>query len=169
MHSKPEKLQDYKNNILDHPDGNCSQVACIACWSYAHAYTWRVGTARPGVCSAAESMGHDMQAKKDSADLEAKSKSMKGRVAVLEEQVKGAESTLEAAVQPIGNLVHDSVPVSNDEVPSAALMPKTGLPQQLFIVDPSIVQARVQPIHLSNILKLCCGTSYGTSGTARTV
>ena len=41
---------------------------------------------------------------------------MKGRLAVLEEQVKGAETTLEAAVQPIGNLVHDSVPVSNDEV-----------------------------------------------------
>ncbi len=41
---------------------------------------------------------------------------MKGKLAVLEEQVKAAESTLEAAVQPIGNLVHESVPVSNDEV-----------------------------------------------------
>ena len=57
-----------------------------------------------------------MQAKKDSADLESKSKAMKGKLAVLEEQVKAAESTLEAAVQPIGNLVHESVPVSNDEV-----------------------------------------------------
>ena len=41
---------------------------------------------------------------------------MKGKLAVLEEQVKAAETTLEAAVQPIGNLVHESVPVSNDEV-----------------------------------------------------
>ena len=56
------------------------------------------------------------QAKKDSSELESKSKAMKGKLAVLEEQVKAAETTLEAAVQPIGNLVHDSVPVSNDEV-----------------------------------------------------
>ena len=57
-----------------------------------------------------------MQAKKDSSELEAKSKAMKGKLAVLEEQVKAAETTLDAAVCPIGNLVHDSVPVSNDEV-----------------------------------------------------
>lgn len=63
-----------------------------------------------------EAWGAFMQAKKDSADLESKSKAMKGKLAVLEEQVKAAETTLEAAVQPIGNLVHDSVPVSNDEV-----------------------------------------------------
>lgn len=98
-------------------------LVLIAFQSSVHRFPWRAGYCQTAsMSSKKDSMGHVVQAKKDSADLEAKSKSMKGRLAVLEEQVKGAESTLEAAVQPIGNLVHDSVPVSNDEVPSIALI-----------------------------------------------
>ena len=57
-----------------------------------------------------------MQAKKDATELQEKSKSMKAEIARAEEAAKEAEAARDKAVTAIGNLVHDSVPVSNDEV-----------------------------------------------------
>jgi seryl-tRNA synthetase len=45
-----------------------------------------------------------------------KSKEIKARIAELEEREKELSAARDAALLPIGNLVHDSVPVSNDEV-----------------------------------------------------
>lgn len=38
-----------------------------------------------------------------------------------EEEAKAADAARDKAILPIGNLVHDSVPVSNDEVQSTVL------------------------------------------------
>ena len=38
-----------------------------------------------------------------------------------EEEAKAADAARDKAILPIGNLVHDSVPVSNNEVRSSAL------------------------------------------------
>ena len=56
------------------------------------------------------------QAKKDATELQEKSKSMKAEIVRAEEAAKEAEAVRDKAVTAIGNLVHDSVPVSNDEV-----------------------------------------------------
>jgi seryl-tRNA synthetase len=56
------------------------------------------------------------QAKKDTAELQEKSKEMKAAVIKAEEDAKVAEATRDKTVVLIGNLVHDSVPVSKDEV-----------------------------------------------------
>ena len=56
------------------------------------------------------------QAKKDATELQEKSKSMKAEIVRAEEAAKEAEAVRDKALTAIGNLVHDSVPVSNDEV-----------------------------------------------------
>ena len=56
------------------------------------------------------------QAKKDATELQEKSKSMKAEIVRAEEAAKEAEAVRDRAAAAIGNLVHDSVPVSNDEV-----------------------------------------------------
>jgi seryl-tRNA synthetase len=56
-----------------------------------------------------------MQAKKDATVLQEKSKSMKAEITRAEEAAKEAEAARDKAVTAIGNLVHDSVPVSKDE------------------------------------------------------
>ncbi|CAG9463890.1 unnamed protein product [Pedinophyceae sp. YPF-701] len=55
------------------------------------------------------------KAKEDASELMEKSKAMKETIKQLEEQAKTAEDARDAAILPIGNLVHDSVPVSDDE------------------------------------------------------
>lgn len=40
----------------------------------------------------------------------------KNRMAEKQEEVKAAKAELDAKLMTIGNLVHDSVPISNDEV-----------------------------------------------------
>ena len=61
-------------------------------------------------------VGPGSQAKKDATELQDKSKSMKAEIVRAEERAKEAEAVRDKAVTAIGNLVHDSVPVSNDEV-----------------------------------------------------
>jgi hypothetical protein len=56
------------------------------------------------------------QAKQDANELQEKSKVMKERIKECEAAEKEAEENRQAALAPIGNLVHESVPVSNDEV-----------------------------------------------------
>lgn len=56
------------------------------------------------------------QAKQDTAALQEKSKELKASVLKAEEEAKAADAARDKAVMPIGNLVHDSVPISNDEV-----------------------------------------------------
>ena len=48
--------------------------------------------------------------------LQEKSKDLKASVLRAEEEAKAADAARDKAVMPIGNLVHDSVPISNDEV-----------------------------------------------------
>ena len=68
-------------------------------------------------------MGPGSQAKKDATTLQEKSKSMKAEIVHAEERAKEAEAVRDRAVTAIGNLVHDSVPVSNDEVGAYTLVP----------------------------------------------
>lgn len=44
-----------------------------------------------------------------------------------EEEAKAADAARDKAILPIGNLVHDSVPVSNDEVPVQRLILLMGI------------------------------------------
>lgn len=61
-----------------------------------------------------------MQEKKDTAELQAQSKQKKKEVEQAELATKEASDLRDAAVVVIGNYVHDSVPVSSDEVRSSA-------------------------------------------------
>ena len=56
------------------------------------------------------------QAKQDATELQEKSKQLKQGMADLEEQEKQIIKDRDAAIMVIGNVVHDSVPVDNDEV-----------------------------------------------------
>ncbi len=67
-------------------------------------------------------VGPGSQAKKDATTLQEKSKSMKAEIVRAEERAKEAEAVRDRAVTAIGNLVHDSVPVSNDEVGAYTLV-----------------------------------------------
>lgn len=57
-----------------------------------------------------------LQAKKDTTELQEKSKAIKKSIAAAEESAKELAEARDKAIMPIGNLVPDSVPVSNDEV-----------------------------------------------------
>jgi seryl-tRNA synthetase len=57
-----------------------------------------------------------LQAKQDATELQEKSKQLKQGMADLEEQEKQIIKDRDATVAVIGNVVHDSVPVSDDEV-----------------------------------------------------
>lgn len=45
-----------------------------------------------------------------------KGKALKAAIVACEEQMNAFEVARDAAIAPLGNLVHDSVPVDNDEV-----------------------------------------------------
>ena len=55
------------------------------------------------------------KAKEDTAELQARSKELKAQVVAAEEAEKAATEARDAAIVPIGNLVHGSVPVEKDE------------------------------------------------------
>ena len=55
------------------------------------------------------------KAKDDTAELQARSKELKAQVVAAEEAEKAATEARDAAIVPIGNLVHGSVPVEKDE------------------------------------------------------
>lgn len=57
-----------------------------------------------------------LQAKEDTTELQERSKGLKADIVAAEENVKTAERTRDKTIMLIGNLVPDSVPVSNDEV-----------------------------------------------------
>ena len=57
-----------------------------------------------------------LQAKQDTSELEVKGKAIKERIAACEENLRQLETARDAALAPIGNLVHDTVPIDNDEV-----------------------------------------------------
>jgi hypothetical protein len=60
--------------------------------------------------------GGAVQAKEDATELQEKSKEIKARIAEAEKVEKELSEARDAAIVPIGNIVHDSVPVSDDEV-----------------------------------------------------
>lgn len=64
------------------------------------------------------------QAKKDATELQEKSKSMKAEIVRAEEAAKEAEAVRDKALMGIGNLVHDTVPVNNDEVRRRRSLPQ---------------------------------------------
>lgn len=53
--------------------------------------------------------------KKDTAELQEKSKELKKGIVAAEEHAKECAEARDESIQPIGNLVPDSVPISNDE------------------------------------------------------
>lgn len=57
-----------------------------------------------------------MQAKQDPTELQEKSKEIKQRIQEVEAQEQEVINARDAALQPIGNLVHDTVPISDNEV-----------------------------------------------------
>jgi len=56
------------------------------------------------------------QAKQDATELQEQSKQLKESIKQLEEKEKQIVEARSAALVPIGNIVHDSVPVSDNEV-----------------------------------------------------
>lgn len=56
-----------------------------------------------------------MQAKEDATELMEKSKAMKAGIKEAEEKLQELEQARDDAIAPIGNLVHESVPISDDE------------------------------------------------------
>ena len=75
-----------------------------------------------------------MQAKQDATALQEQSKAMKVGIKEAEEREKQLQEALEASVQPIGNLVHDSVPVSDDEV-GGGCVGKPGALKSLWVTS----------------------------------
>eukprot|EP01023_Acetabularia_acetabulum_P037408 TRINITY_DN3545_c0_g1_i3.p1 TRINITY_DN3545_c0_g1~~TRINITY_DN3545_c0_g1_i3.p1 ORF type:complete len:190 (+),score=36.59 TRINITY_DN3545_c0_g1_i3:69-638(+) len=60
-------------------------------------------------------IGQKRKNKEDTTELQQQSKDMKARLQATEEAEKAAAKLRDDAILPIGNLVHDSVPISNDE------------------------------------------------------
>ena len=60
------------------------------------------------------------KAKQDASETIAKTEEVKQRIAEKDIEVKDAWAVLKSKLEKIGNLVHDSVPVSDDEVSYAA-------------------------------------------------
>lgn len=56
------------------------------------------------------------QAKQDATELQEQSKVLKASIAELEEKEQAIIAERDAALVPIGNIVHDSVPISDNEV-----------------------------------------------------
>lgn len=56
------------------------------------------------------------KAKQDATETIAKTEEIKQKIAEKDVEVKDAWAVLKSKLEKIGNLVHDSVPISNDEV-----------------------------------------------------
>ena len=59
-----------------------------------------------------------LQKKQDATELIQSTEEIQARLAAKETEVQEAKTTLDAKIVTIGNIVHESVPVSNDEVRS---------------------------------------------------
>ena len=100
------------------------------------------------------------QAKQDTTELESRGKALKEGIGAAEKRLAEVEAARDAALAQIGNLVHDSVPVDDDEV--------RGRPAKCFCWCPSITRparalwARVVSNTCSMLLRLwhppgaCC-------------
>lgn len=56
------------------------------------------------------------KAKQDATETIAKTEEIKQKIAVKDTEVKDAWAVLKSKLEKIGNLVHDSAPISDDEV-----------------------------------------------------
>lgn len=56
------------------------------------------------------------QEKKDASELQEKSKTTKSKIKEAEEKALETESQRDKTLNQIGNIIHDSVPISQDEV-----------------------------------------------------
>ena len=65
-------------------------------------------------------LSRGLQEKKDTTELQARSKEYKVQIEEAEAATKAAIKERDDAVGVIGNWVHDSVPISNDEVRSCS-------------------------------------------------
>ena len=63
-------------------------------------------------------MSVSLQKQQDATELIQSTEEIKGRLAAKETEVQEAKTTLDAKLITIGNIVHESVPVSKDEVRS---------------------------------------------------
>ena len=63
-------------------------------------------------------MSVSLQKQQDSTELIQSTEEIKGRLAAKETEVQETKTALDAKLLTIGNIVHESVPVSNDEVRS---------------------------------------------------
>ncbi|BDA47415.1 Serine-tRNA ligase, cytoplasmic [Coccomyxa sp. Obi] len=61
-------------------------------------------------------IGVKRKAKQETTELQEKSKGLKAAIVAAEEDVKAAETVRDKTIMLLGNLVPDSVPVSNDEI-----------------------------------------------------
>lgn len=60
---------------------------------------------------------HHLQTKEDASELLQKKADLEKEKKVLEESASEKEAALQKKIRTIGNYVHDSVPISNNEVP----------------------------------------------------
>ena len=63
-------------------------------------------------------MSVSLQKNQDATELIQSTEEIKRRLAAKETEVEDAKAALDAKLLTIGNIVHESVPVSNDEVRS---------------------------------------------------
>jgi seryl-tRNA synthetase len=104
-------------------------------------------------------IGELRKAKQDSSELQEQSKALKERVKELEAREKELSAARDAAVVPIGNLVHDSVPVSDDEANNAVVR-EWGTPRPREDPGaPAPLHSHVDLVQLLGIVDLDAGTA----------
>lgn len=107
----------------------------------------------------------DLQAKQDATELMEKSKVMKGGIKEAEENMQSLEAERDAAIAPIGNIVHSSVPISDDEA-NNVLVREIGnarLPRDLADGTKEKLYNHVDLVQLLGIAELEKGTEVAGS------
>jgi seryl-tRNA synthetase len=102
-------------------------------------------------------IGELRKAKQDATDLQEQSKALKERVKELEAREKDLSAARDAAIVPIGNLVHDSVPVSDDEANNAVVR-EWGTPRPREENGHALL-SHVDLVQLLGIVNLDAGTT----------
>jgi seryl-tRNA synthetase len=102
-------------------------------------------------------IGELRKAKQDATELQEQSKALKERVKELEQREKDLSAARDAAIVPIGNLVHDSVPVSDDEANNAVVR-EWGTPRPREEGGRPLV-SHVDLVQLLGIVNLDAGTT----------
>jgi seryl-tRNA synthetase len=102
-------------------------------------------------------IGELRKAKQDATELQEQSKALKERVKELELKEKELSAARDAAVVPIGNLVHDSVPVSDDEANNAVVR-EWGTPRPKEENGHALL-SHVDLVQLLGIVNLDAGTT----------